>query len=144
MSKNLAPFSWGLHRGASPIIVPMSTSILVAEDSEDTATLIKFSLERAGYQVTVAPDGLAALAEIEKKIPDLLITDILMPGMNGFELMEELVKRNLKIRTVVLAVQKTDEDIVRGLGHGALDFINKPFSPREMVARVKGILARAS
>ena len=65
-----------------------------------------------------------------------------MPGMNGFELMEELGKRDIKLKTIVLAVQKSDEYIVRGLGYGALDFIQKPFSPREMVARVKGILSR--
>jgi two-component system, OmpR family, alkaline phosphatase synthesis response regulator PhoP len=120
----------------------MQKNILVAEDSEDTATLIKFSLEKAGYTVTIVTDGLLALEAIEKEMPDLLITDILMPGMNGFELMEELSKRNLKLKTIVLAVQKSDEDILRGLGHGAMDFIQKPFSPREMVARVKGILSR--
>jgi two-component system, OmpR family, alkaline phosphatase synthesis response regulator PhoP len=117
-------------------------SILVAEDAEETANLIKFALEKAGFQVELVTNGLDALKSIEKKTPDLLITDILMPGMNGFELMEELSKRTLKIKTIVLAVQKSDEDIVRGLGYGALDFIQKPFSPREMVARVKGIMSR--
>lgn len=117
-------------------------SILLAEDSEDTANLIKFSLEKAGFLVTTVSDGLMALKSIEEKTPDLLITDILMPGMNGFELMEELTNRGVKIRTIVLAVQKSDEDILRGLGYGAMDFIQKPFSPREMVARVKGILSR--
>ena len=116
--------------------------ILVAEDSEETGTLIKFALEKAGYDVHHVLDGLEALKAIEISVPDLLITDILMPGMNGFELMEELIKRNIKVKTIVLAVQKSDEDIIRGLGHGAMDFIQKPFSPREMVARVKGILAR--
>lgn len=117
-------------------------TILVAEDSEETANLIKFSLEKAGYKVQLVTNGLDALSSIEKIRPDLLITDILMPGMNGFELMEELGKREIKLKTIVLAVQKSDEDIVRGLGYGALDFIQKPFSPREMVARVKGILSR--
>lgn len=117
-------------------------NILVAEDSEETANLIKFALEKAGFKVELAMNGLDALSSIEKVRPDLLITDILMPGMNGFELMEELGKRDIKLKTIVLAVQKSDEDIVRGLGYGALDFIQKPFSPREMVARVKGILSR--
>lgn len=117
--------------------------IIVAEDSEETATLIKFALEKAGFRVLVCVDGLAALTEIQKEKPDLLITDILMPGMNGFELMKELADKKIQIKTIVLAVQKSDEDIVRGLGHGAVDFIQKPFSPREMVARVKTALARA-
>ena len=117
-------------------------SILVAEDSEETATLIKFSLEKAGYKLRMAVDGLEALSMINEEIPDLLITDILMPGMCGFELMKELNDRGIKIKIIVLAVQKSDEDIVRGLGHGAIDFIQKPFSPREMVARVKSALSR--
>ena len=117
-------------------------SILVAEDSEETATLIKFSLEKAGYKLRMAVDGLEALSMINEEIPDLLITDILMPGMCGFELMKELNDRGIKIKIIVLAVQKSDEDIVRGLGHWAIDFIQKPFSPREMVARVKSALSR--
>jgi len=116
--------------------------IVVAEDSEETATLIKFALEKSGYTVRVAHDGIEALRLIEEKSPDLLITDIMMPGLNGFELMGELTKRKIVLKTIVLAVQKSDEDIVRGLGHGAVDFIQKPFSPKEMVARVKGVLSR--
>ncbi len=117
-------------------------NILVAEDSEETATLIKFALEKSGFKVRVAHDGIEALEMIEAEMPDLLITDIMMPGMNGFELMGELTKRKLTIKTIVLAVQKSDEDIVRGLGHGAVDFVQKPFNPKEMVARVKSALSR--
>ncbi len=116
--------------------------IIVAEDSEETATLIKFALEKSGYKVRVAQDGVEALRMIQESAPDLLITDIMMPGLNGFELMSELKNLNLKIRTIVLAVQKSDEDIIRGLGHGAVDFIQKPFSPKEMIARVKSALER--
>lgn len=116
--------------------------IVVAEDSEETATLIKFALQKAGYRVLVCIDGQSALTAIHHEKPDLLITDILMPGMNGFELMKELSDKKIQLKTIVLAVQKSDEDIVRGLGHGAVDFIQKPFSPREMVARVKTALAR--
>lgn len=116
--------------------------ILVAEDSEETATLIRFALEKSGYSVRVAVDGVEALKSIEEKAPDLLITDIMMPGLNGFELMGELSKKNLNIKTIVLAVQKSDEDIVRGLGHGAVDFVQKPFAPKELLARVKLALSR--
>lgn len=122
----------------------MSTkTILLAEDSEDVIYLLKFSLERSGYNVIVVNNGLEALDVLDSFIPDLLITDLLMPGMNGFELLEEVAKRKLKINTVVLAMQKSDEDIVRSLGYGAMDFIQKPFSPREVVARINGILMRA-
>lgn len=117
-------------------------NIIVAEDSEETATLIKFALEKAGYTVQVAPDGIEALRLIEEKQPDLLITDIMMPGLNGFELMGELARKKISIKTIVLAVQKSDEDIIRGLGHGAVDFVQKPFSPKEMLARVKLALSR--
>lgn len=117
-------------------------NIIVAEDSEETSTLIRFALEKAGYSVRVAPDGMEALRMIEESTPDLLITDIMMPGLNGFELMSELTRKNLLIKTIVLAVQKSDEDIIRGLGHGAVDFVQKPFSPKEMLARVKLALSR--
>lgn len=120
----------------------MSAYILVAEDSEDAAVLIKFSLEKAGYRVRVVSDGLEALKALDEERPDLLITDILMPGMNGFELMEEVKKKNINVKTVVLALQKSDEDIVRGLGFGAMDFIQKPFNPRDLVSRVKEIISR--
>jgi DNA-binding response OmpR family regulator len=120
----------------------MSKTILLAEDSPDVVNLLKFSLEKSGHKIIVANNGIEALGHLEKITPDLLITDLLMPGMNGFELLEELVKRNIKVKTIVLALQKSDEDIVRSLGYGAMDFIQKPFSPREVVARVNGILSR--
>lgn len=120
----------------------MNKTILLVDDSPDVTNLIRFSLEKSGYNVILATNGFEALAELEKAIPDLLITDLMMPGMNGFELLEELVKKNIKVKTIVLALQKTDEDIVRSLGHGAIDFIQKPFSPREVIARINGIMNR--
>jgi DNA-binding response OmpR family regulator len=122
----------------------MNKTILLVEDSPDVINLIRFSLEKSGYKVILASNGFEALEQLEKSIPDLLITDLMMPGMNGFELLEELTKKNIKVKTVVLALQKTDEDIVRSLGYGAIDFIQKPFSPREVVARINGIMSRAS
>ena len=120
-----------------------SCTILLAEDSEQTSKLLVFTLERAGYQVKAVPNGLDAYHEIKNGLnPDLLITDILMPGMSGFELLARLNDENLALPTIVLAVQKNEEDIMRGLNYGALDFIQKPFSPREVVARVKSILKR--
>lgn len=118
------------------------SSILLAEDSEDTARLIKYSLELAGYNVLLATDGSEALQMIEASIPDLLITDLLMPGLSGHELMAELQKKGINIRTIVLAVSHTDEDVVMSFSKGAIDFIRKPFSPRELVARVRGVMAR--
>lgn len=121
----------------------MQKTILLAEDSEDVIQLLKFSLEKSGYTVIVANNGIEALEVLDSITPDLLITDLLMPGMNGFELLEEVVRRKIQINTVVLALQKTDEDIVRSLGLGAVDFIQKPFSLREVVARINGIMNRA-
>lgn len=117
-------------------------NIVVAEDAEETATLIKFALEKAGYTVRVAPDGVEALRLIDEQLPDLLITDIVMPGLNGFEVMSELKRKNIILKIIVLAVQKSDEDIIRGLGHGAVDFVQKPFNPKELLARVKLALSR--
>jgi len=120
-----------------------SKTILLAEDSEDVIYLLKFSLERSGYNVIVVNNGIEALEVLDSFIPDLLITDLLMPGMNGFELLEEVAKRKIQVKTIVLALQKSDEDILRSLGFGAMDFIQKPFSPREVVARINGIMARS-
>lgn len=117
-------------------------NILIAEDSEETSRLIKFTLEKSGHQVRIAEDGITALKEIEENLPDLLVTDILMPGLSGFELMDEILRRGVKLKTIVLAVQKNDEDIIKGLGYGAIDFIQKPFSPRELLARVTRALER--
>lgn len=119
--------------------------ILIAEDSEETARLISFSLEKNGFEVLSFSNGLDAYERLKKgPLPALLITDNLMPGMTGFELITRLKAEGIKLPVIFLAAQKNEEDVMRGLSSGALDFIAKPFSPREMVARVKAIVARGA
>lgn len=117
--------------------------VLIAEDSEETSRLIAFSLEKNGFEVLTYANGLDAYERLKAEPrPDLLITDNLMPGMTGFELLSRLKTDGIQLPVIFLAAQKNEEDVMRGLSGGALDFIAKPFSPREMVARVKATLAR--
>jgi len=97
--------------------------ILLIEDEEDIAALIKLQAEIAGYQIIVSYDGLNGYSAIEKEMPDLLILDIMLPGQNGLEKSEET-------------------DVVLGLELGADDYVTKPFSPRILFCRVKAVLRR--
>ena len=117
-------------------------SILIAEDEPSIARLVQANLERAGYQVAVASDGFEALKKILAEPPDLLITDIMMPEMDGMELLNHLrrdpVTRDLP---VVMLTQKSEErDILFGYARGADVYLNKPFVPAELLQVVAGLL----
>lgn len=118
--------------------------ILVVDDEPFIVELVKFNLESAGYEVITASDGHEALKLIEKDHPDLIILDIMLPGIDGMEICRALrFKMQTKDIPVILLTAKTGEiDKVLGLEMGADDYITKPFSPRELVARVKAVLRR--
>ncbi|SHM07277.1 two-component system, OmpR family, alkaline phosphatase synthesis response regulator PhoP [Caldanaerovirga acetigignens] len=118
--------------------------ILVVDDEPFIVELVKFNLESAGYEVITASDGHEALKLIEKEHPDLIILDIMLPGIDGMEICRALrFKMQTKDIPVILLTAKTGEiDKVLGLEMGADDYITKPFSPRELVARVKAVLRR--
>lgn len=112
--------------------------ILLAEDQEEHARLLKAVLTRAQYQVHHVKNGVDAYEKIKSgEHFDLLLTDILMPGMTGFELLLRLKQENLTLPTIVLTAKQSDEDVLRGLNAGALDYITKPFSPSVIIAKVK-------
>lgn len=118
--------------------------ILVAEDGDAHARIIQAVLQRAGFEVTRVGNGLEAFDAIEKGMkPDLLITDILMPGLSGFELLAKLQNAGLSVPTIVLTGKQDEENVMRGLNFGALDYISKPFSPTELLARVKIALKKS-
>ncbi|MDI3317819.1 MAG: response regulator [Bacillota bacterium] len=116
-------------------------SILVVEDETAIADIIRFNLEEAGYEVRVAPDGERALREVEAARPDLLVLDLMLPLLDGYAVCKAVRARS-EIPILMLTAKDSEEDKVRGLEMGADDYVTKPFSPRELVARVRAILRR--
>ena len=121
----------------------MTPLILIAEDDADIRGLLKLYLEGEGLRVLEAADGTDALALVREHTPDMAILDIMMPGMNGFELTRALRKYS-DIPILILSAKSQDNDKILGLNLGADDYIAKPFNPGEIVARVKAQLRRAS
>lgn len=120
----------------------MSQKLLVVEDEISISTLLQFNLEQAGFQVVTAMDGKNGLERAESEIPDLIILDLMLPEMDGLEVCKELRSRKLNIPILMLTAKDDEFDKVLGLELGADDYMTKPFSPREVVARVKAILRR--
>ena len=123
----------------------LSKHILVVEDEPDTAELLEFHLENAGYKVTITEDGYQALKKIHKLKPDLLILDLMIPEIDGFEVCR-LIRKDPATESlpVMMCTAKCDETSkIQGLDFGADDYVTKPFSPREVVLRVKNLLKRS-
>ena len=121
----------------------MSTHILVAEDQTDIRDLLVMNLQQAGYEVTAVTDGIAALASQNEQTSDLLILDLMMPGMDGLEVCKALRARGRSMPILMLTAKSTELDRVLGLELGADDYLTKPFSLAELLARVKALLRRA-
>ena len=117
--------------------------ILVAEDQTDIRDLLVLNLQAAGYEVTSAPDGLHALASETARNNDLLILDLMMPGLDGLELCKALRARGCITPILMLTAKSTELDRVLGLELGADDYLTKPFSLAELLARVKALLRRS-
>lgn len=121
-------------------------SVLVVDDESAIREMIRFALGRAGMKVRCATDGLEALNKISEKTPDILLLDWMMPGISGLELTRRLRRnsRTAEIPIIMLTAKVTEDDKVAGLNAGTDDYIIKPFSPRELVARIQAVLRRAS
>lgn len=118
--------------------------ILVVDDELNIRELMKFNLEKAEYKVTEAEDGLQALGLVEQEKPDLILLDLMLPKLDGIEVCKK-VKSNPKtagIPIIMLTARADEIDKIIGLEMGADDYITKPFSPREVVARVRAVLRR--
>lgn len=119
----------------------MSQRLLVVDDDRSIREIVQMSLEEEGYVVDTAPDAEEALEAIRRNAPDLLILDVMLPGMNGFDLTKEI--RRTSSLPIILLTAKTDTiDKVVGLESGADDYIEKPFEMRELVARMRALLRR--
>jgi DNA-binding response OmpR family regulator len=121
----------------------MATRILLAEDQTDIRDLIALNLRASGYEVTAVADGLAALASQAEDASDLLILDLMMPGLDGLEVCKALRARGRATPILMLTAKSTELDRVLGLELGADDYLTKPFSLAELMARVKALLRRA-
>jgi two-component system alkaline phosphatase synthesis response regulator PhoP len=121
-------------------------TILVVEDEPDVRELVRYNLEREGYAVVGAADGEAALAEVARTRPALVILDLMLPGTDGLEVCRRLRARpdSATLPIVMLTAKAAEVDRVLGLEIGADDYVTKPFSPRELVARVRAVLRRAA
>jgi DNA-binding response OmpR family regulator len=120
--------------------------IVIAEDEPDAAKLLEFRLQRGGFRTIVAADGLAALNEVMEHRPDLLILDLMLPQMHGFEVCRLLKTSPAthRIPILVLTALATPEDKLRGFSRGADDYMTKPFEMPELVARVYALLRRGT
>ncbi len=124
----------------------MSENILVVDDEKDLLELVEYNLAKEGYKVTTAESGVDALKIARKDSPSLIVLDIMLPGMQGLEVLRELKKKpdSQDIPVILLTARGGELDRVLGLELGADDYVTKPFSPRELVARVKAVLRRFS
>jgi len=120
----------------------VANHILVAEDDPKQADLVRLYLERDGFDVSVVSDGQSALDQIRAQQPDLLVLDVMMPTLDGLEVLRQLGDEPT-IPVVLLTARSTENDVLLGLYLGADDYLTKPFSPRELVARVRAVLRRS-
>lgn len=128
------------------IITKSQKQIVVVEDEPDILELLSYNLQREGYKVLCAADGLQGLALIQQVNPDLVLLDLMLPGIDGLEICRQL-KAGVKTRNIpiVMVTAKGEEsDLVLGLGLGADDYVAKPFSPKELIARVGAVLRRVT
>jgi DNA-binding response OmpR family regulator len=118
--------------------------ILVVEDDPTLAAFVSKGLREAGYAVDVAPDGTRGLDLAVSQRPDLAIVDIMLPGLDGFALIEAVRRRGLNMPVLILSAKRSVDDRVRGLHIGGDDYLTKPFALAELLARVQALLRRAT
>ena len=119
----------------------MTTHILIVEDEESLSEPLAFIIEREGYRVTVADDGPSALAAFDKTGADLVLLDLMLPGIPGTEVCRVLRSKS-QVPIVMLTAKDSEVDIVVGLELGADDYVTKPYSTRELLARIRAVLRR--
>jgi two-component system KDP operon response regulator KdpE len=113
--------------------------ILVVDDEERMSRFIRLNLEHDGFQVLEANRGLKAINLIRERMPDLVLLDVMMPDLDGFEVLQ-LIRESYQVPVIMLTAKGEEDDKVKGLELGADDYVTKPFSPRELVSRVRAVL----
>jgi two-component system, OmpR family, alkaline phosphatase synthesis response regulator PhoP len=122
----------------------MKETILIVEDEKDIVKMLDYNLKKEGYKTLVAHDGEDALDMANTKYPDLMLLDLMLPGLDGLEVCKQLKleRKTASIPVIMLTAKAQESDKVVGLELGADDYITKPFSPRELIARIKAVLRR--
>jgi len=115
--------------------------ILVVDDEKRIVHFVRLNLEHDGFDVLAAYDGTEALKRVREDLPDLVLLDVMLPDMDGFEVLR-LIREVSDVPVIMVTAKGEEEDIVRGLELGADDYITKPFSPRELVSRIRAVLRR--
>ena len=119
----------------------MQSTILLADDDIELSVLLKEYFESEGFNVRLAPDGIVALEEVRKPGLDLVVLDVMMPGMNGMDVLKELRKES-RLPVIMLTARGDDMDRILGLELGADDYVPKPCNPRELLARIRAVMRR--
>ena len=114
---------------------------MVVDDEERIVRMIRLNLEHDGFTVIEANNGMQAINQIREKLPNLVILDVMMPGIDGYETLS-LIRETSQVPVIMLTAKSEEEDRIYGLELGADDYIMKPFSPRELVSRIKAVLRR--
>ena len=124
----------------------MTQKILIAEDEKSLQSLVTFKLKSSGFEVFVVNNGEEALDFLSAATVDLIVVDLMMPVMSGKELMVELEKNDAtkNIPVIILTAKSLEKEVIEGFSLGADDYIKKPFSPSELVARVRNVLSRSN
>jgi len=128
--------------GDSRLTDSMKSRVLVVDDNASTRDAIALYLRHAGYAVALAGSGPAALEAAAREAPDLIVLDLMLPGLNGLDVCRTLRERT-DVPIIMVTARTTEQDTLEGLRSGADDYVTKPFSPRELVARVATVLRRA-
>ena len=115
--------------------------VLIVDDDQKTVELVKLYLNRDGYRVLTAYDGIEALRQAREGYPDLIVLDLMLPGMDGLEVCRTL-RQESDVPIIMLTAKTTEQDKLTGLDLGADDYVTKPFSPKELAARVRALLRR--
>lgn len=116
--------------------------IIVAEDDRKQAELLRSYLERDGHSVVLTHDGHTALSELRSRRPDLVLLDVMLPGLDGFEICQAIRAERLATAVIMVTARVGDDDQVSGLDYGADDYVTKPYSLRQLMARIRAVLRR--
>jgi two-component system KDP operon response regulator KdpE len=124
-----------------PAFDPRNISVLVVDDEPRLVDVVRLNLEMEGYRVLAASDGIEALDRLKEDLPDLVVLDVMMPAMDGFETLRR-IREVSQVPVIMLTVRNEESDRIRGLEIGADDYLTKPYSSRELQTRIKAVLRR--